>query len=72
MTATTSESPVEVVTPEGRTSTILKRDALGLSALFFERARQFPDEANRFRLSRLEAAGLPPRALRRARALFAH
>lgn len=36
-----------------------------------ERARQFPDEANRFRLSRLEAAGLPPRALRRARELLA-
>jgi len=36
-----------------------------------ERARQFPDESNRFRQSRLEAAGLPPRALRRVRELFA-
>jgi len=36
-----------------------------------ERARRFPDEANRFRLARLEAAGLPPRALRRVRELLA-
>jgi hypothetical protein len=36
-----------------------------------ERARRFPEEANRFRLSRLEAAALPPRALRRVRELLA-
>jgi hypothetical protein len=35
-----------------------------------ERARRFPDEANRYRLSRLEAAGLPPDALRRVRDLL--
>ena len=31
----TLEGKVEVVSPEGRTSTVLKRDALGLPALFF-------------------------------------
>ena len=36
-----------------------------------ERAQRFPDEANRFRLARLEAAGLPPRALGRVRTLLA-
>ena len=35
-TASTSpDAVVEVVSPEGRTSTVLKRDALGLPALFF-------------------------------------
>ena len=34
------------------------------------RARQFPAEANDFRRARLEAAGLPPRALRQIRALL--
>jgi hypothetical protein len=35
-----------------------------------ERSRRFGDEANRFRLGRLEAAGLPPRALARVRGLL--
>lgn len=35
-----------------------------------QRAQQFPEEANRFRLSRLEAAGLPPRPLKQMRALL--
>jgi hypothetical protein len=35
-----------------------------------ERARRFPAEANTFRRSRLEAAGLPPRALRQVRDLL--
>ena len=35
-----------------------------------QRARRFPTEANEFRRSRLEAAGLPPRALRHVRALL--
>ena len=34
------------------------------------RARQFPAEANEFRRARLEAAGLPPRALRQIRSLL--
>ncbi len=34
------------------------------------RARAFPDEANRFRAGRLEAAGLPPGAQRRIRQLL--
>jgi hypothetical protein len=34
------------------------------------RARQFPDESARFRLARLEAAGLPPRALGRLRQIL--
>jgi hypothetical protein len=36
-----------------------------------QRARRFPAEANEFRRSRLEAAGLPPRALRLVRTLLA-
>jgi len=36
MSATSAEpQAVEVLTPEGRLSTVLKRDSLGLSALFF-------------------------------------
>jgi hypothetical protein len=35
-----------------------------------QRARQFPLEAHEFRRSRLEAAGLPPRALRQLRSLL--
>jgi hypothetical protein len=35
-----------------------------------QRARRFPAEANEFRRSRLEAAGLPPRALRQVRTLL--
>jgi len=35
-----------------------------------QRAREFPAEANQFRRSRLEAAGLPPRALRQVRGLL--
>jgi len=35
-----------------------------------QRAREFPAEANAFRRSRLEAAGLPPRALRHVRSLL--
>jgi len=35
-----------------------------------ERARQFPGEANDFRRSRLEAAGLPSRALLQLRGLL--
>jgi hypothetical protein len=53
----------------------LVQDALG--ALGYEagvdgsqRARQFPGEANAFRRSRLEAAGLPPRALAQVRELL--
>lgn len=34
------------------------------------RAREFPEEANRFRVGRLEAAGLPPRALKQVRGLL--
>ena len=87
------ETLLEVPGPEGRT-TLLKRDALGLPALFFciataaapltgldrlgrragvdglERARRFPGESAGFRLARLEAAGLPPRALKRLRGLL--
>jgi len=36
-----------------------------------QRARRFPAEANEFRRSRLEAAGLTPRALRQVRTLLA-
>jgi hypothetical protein len=35
-----------------------------------QRAREFPAEANEFRRSRLQAAGLPPRALRQLRDLL--
>lgn len=36
-----------------------------------DRARVFPRESQRFRMARLEAAGLPPRALKSVRSLFA-
>jgi hypothetical protein len=44
--------------------------ATSIAAVRDYRARKFPAEANDFRRSRLEAAGLPPRALRHLRALL--